>query len=117
MRGAIDCSPAYRKPENACGALLRTSRQQHCRNGLEQDIEVEPERPVMDVEAILLLLDREVAIAAIGHLPQARQPRRYARPQDLERGVEALAVIGRERPRSDDAHIAAQDVPELRQLI
>ena len=55
--------------------------------------------------------------AAPGHLPQ---------PGDARLGVEhapavprlvLLDLVGERRPRSDERHLAAQDVPELRQLV
>src|SRR5262245_31241583 len=83
---------------------------------LEEDIEVKPERCIADVEEIVRLLRRQIAIAPGRDLPIARQSRRNAGADCSELVVETLDVIIGERPRPDHAHVAAKHVPDLRQL-
>ena len=89
---------------------------EHQRDGLEDQAEVLPERPVRDVEVVEPdhLLERDVAAAE--HLPEAGDARlqleALARPV-----VDVLVLLEDQRPRADEAHLAAEDVEQLRQLV
>src|SRR2546430_15989669 len=87
-----------------------------------EDLEVEPERSVLDVEQVVLELARHVLgrarVAALDLRPTGQpwldeQPR----PEMRNRGFQVALELGPLRPRSDEAHIAAHDVQELRKLI
>src|SRR6266542_4356109 len=84
--------------------------------GLQQNVEVEGQRPVLDVELVELqgLLRRHLATAV--DLPPAGHAGRH-----LQARAEQLAVGGhllrRQRPRADQAHLALEDVQQLWQLV
>src|SRR5262245_53263312 len=84
---------------------------------LEENVEVKPQRFVPNVEEVVRLLSRQIAIATGGDLPKAGQPWWNAGPDCLELVVEAVDVVVGERPRTDHAHVAAKHVPDLRQLV
>ncbi len=50
-------------------------------------------------------------------LPETGQPRLAAEIAFRLRAIGAMQLVRQHRPGSDDAHVAAQDVPELRQLV
>ena len=90
-----------------------TTRQPH-------DLEVERDRPVLDVVEVVLdaLLDRRVAAPAVDLRP-AGQARAHLVAQHVLRDP-LLELVDEERPlgpRADERHVAAQHVPELRQLV
>ena len=71
-------------------------------------VEVEPEHPVA------------VQVAPAADLPGAGDPGDHREPPGVALGVELgelLAVAELERPGADQAHLAHQDVPELRELV
>lgn len=87
------------------------------RHGLEQDLEIEPQRPLAHVRQIERAdLFERPDVAAAAHLPQAGQAGQH---------VELLVVVGRERghlrgkrgARPDQGHLAAHHVEQLRQLV
>src|SRR5947207_3065899 len=84
------------------------------------DLQVETDRPVLDVIEVVLdaLVERRVAAPAV-HLRPAGHARLHFVPQHVLRNavlrlLDELRALG---TRSDDRHVAAQDVPELRQLV
>ena len=84
------------------------------------DLEVETERPVLDVVEVVLdaLLDRRVAAPAVD-LGPAGDPRLHLVPQHVLR-VAVLELLDEVRalgPRPDQRHVAPQHVPELGQLV
>ena len=81
-----------------------------------EDPKVEPEAPVVDVPDVEreLFLPREPVPSA--HLGQAGQAGRDLVAARLLGGV-ALEVLRQQRARTDQRHVAAQHVPELRQLV
>ena len=90
-------------------------------DGAQDDLDVEPERPVLDVEVVEpgSLVDRGVAAQAVdlrpagqaaGHPVPGVRTRGRARPNSLDE----VRPLG---PRADQAHVAPQDVEQLGQLV
>src|SRR4051812_40091408 len=88
--------------------------------GHEHDLEIEQRAPILQVP--------EIALDALAEIGVAAQPLDLRPAGDARRGIVAcvvvhdlvLEVLDELRPlraRSDQAHFAAQHVPELRQLI
>src|SRR5439155_26107427 len=88
--------------------------------GLEQGLEVQRHRPVMDVieVGLVALLDGRVAAPAVDLSP-AGDPRLDVVAQDVARHApsELLDEARPFGPGPDEAHVATQDVEELGQLI
>src|SRR5437764_907771 len=84
--------------------------------GPPEDVEVETEARVVDVPDVEreLLLPRDRVPAA--HLGEPGDPRAHVVTSRLLGGV-ALEVLHQERARPDERHVAAEHVPELRQLV
>src|SRR5205823_1235868 len=80
---------------------------EHVWDGAKQQLEVEPQRPVRSVE--IVDLDHLVKGHARGaeHLPEAGHARREVEPPALP-AVDAAVLVENERPRPDQAHLAAQ---------
>jgi hypothetical protein len=83
----------------------------------QKDFEVQQDRPPIDVLAIqphyfLEIRNRGIAL----QLPKARDPRLHAEPPSMMRSVTRDLGLGR-RARAYEAHVAAEHVPELRQLV
>src|SRR3954447_6591270 len=82
----------------------------------EQDAEVEERRPVLDVPDVELDPLRPGQLRAAVDL---RPPRDAG--LDLQAPALMLVVfldlVAQRRPRADHAHVAAQDIPELGQLV
>ena len=73
------------------------------------------QRPgVAQVEAHHLV---ERRAAAAGHLPQAGDPGLASSTRRQCQRLVLLDLVRERRPRSDERHVAAQHVPELRQLV
>src|SRR5688500_5820983 len=68
---------------------------------------------VCDVEIELLRPRNRVAA---GDLREARDPRSHVVPTAMLLAV-SREVTGKERPRPDETHVAAEDTPKLRQLV
>ena len=68
---------------------------------------------VLHVEVHPLL---ESDLVAAAHLPEAGEARAHREPAALPRLV-LRHFAGQGRPRTDDAHFAAQHVDELRELV
>src|SRR3954447_10862644 len=95
---------------------VRPARRQHGKDRLPEDLQVEGERPVLDVVEVEsdAVLPRQVGPAA--DLPEARDPWLDQQPP-----VDVVRVVGdfarQRRPRPDERHVAADDVEQLRQLV
>src|SRR5262245_34088740 len=83
---------------------------------LGEDLEVDHRRAVVDVPDVELdpVLPRHGRPAV--DLRPARDPRLDLQAATLPRRV-PLDLVRARRPRADHAHVAADDVPELRQLV
>src|SRR5687767_10615645 len=86
------------------------------RQRAQQDREVHPYRPVVDVPQIELRALVEVAVEARADLPQSRYTR-FDRKASAVPKVIPLDLARRCRAGPDDAHVTAQDVEELGQLV
>src|SRR5215204_5572463 len=95
-------------------ALVRPGQERQRR--ARQDLQLEPRRTVVDVPDVELdpLVPRQRGAAV--HLRPARQPRLHLEPAPLRRRV-LLDLVAERRPRPDDRHVSAEDVPELRELV
>src|SRR6185503_1027506 len=85
------------------------------RDGPEQDLDVRPERPVDDVEVVERdhVLERDTGAE---DLPRAGHTRRQVETAAVPAG-HLLVLVDDERARTDQAHLAAQHVDELRELV
>src|SRR5262249_11557145 len=89
---------------------------QHRGNGLGENLEIQAERPVVDVLHVRAdpVLEAERAlvhlVVSLEYLPDAESA-------FVGAPVDPQHVAHRQRPRPDEAHVAAQDVQELRQLV
>ena len=102
-----------RHPPLAHGmSSIGTSACEHDTGGLEQDVEVERQGPVLDVEEIhpqgFLILD----LAAAVDLPPASDARLDFMSRREEQGI-GIDLLGSKSPRADQTHVSPNDVPEL----
>ena len=80
-------------------------------------LQVEPQRPVVDVLEIHPHPVVEVADpVAAAHLPQARDARPHAQLPLVPQLV-ALELVRERRARADQAHVSLEHAPQLRQLV
>src|SRR5205809_5805847 len=89
----------------------------HGRNRLHQDLQVEPERPLIDVLHVQLHPLIKAEIAASVDLPETGDtwPDTEASPVPVL--IETVIVAQGQGPRAYKAHVASQHVDELRQLV
>src|SRR5438067_13656012 len=88
-------------------------QRQHC---LGYDVDVQTGRPLANVK---LIEQHAIVIAEVGptrHLPQARDSRLHTGMKPEYLAIETRFAFN-DRPWTDDAHVAAQNVPDLRQLV
>src|SRR6266478_5432755 len=97
--------------------LIRASSAQHRGKRLEQDLEVQAQRPVLDIGEVKLQPLREREIAPAGDLPQAGQTRLDAETLALDALVEEIHVPNRHGTRTDEAHLTGQHVEDLGELV
>src|SRR5262245_57782440 len=82
----------------------------------QEDLHVDARGAVLDVPDVQLdPLGPRQAGAAVDLRPPG-EARLDGEPEALARGV-LLDLVAERRPRADEAHVATQDVPELRQLV
>src|SRR5688572_25549412 len=96
---------------------VRTPATRHCENRAHQQIKIEPDGPVTEVVGIERFLLSGASLAAKRDLPEARDPGAHALAKLSEGRRELLEVVVGKWTRADKAHISAQHIPELRQLI
>src|SRR5206468_12568850 len=96
---------------------VRAIPSKHGGNSAQHDADVEPEGPVLDVLAVeadhLLEIDHAAATA---HLPQSGNARLGAQAAEVV-GFVVFEVGFEKRSRADEGHVAAQNVPDLWQLV
>src|SRR6202049_620711 len=87
------------------------------RNGLCQDFEIHPQRPLVDVFHVQLhpFFERD-GVAAVD-LPEARNPWADTEAATLPVLIKSLVITHGKRPRAYQAHVAFQHVEKLRELI
>src|SRR5579872_2969848 len=89
---------------------------QHHSHCFAQDSEVHAERPAANVFAIEFHAPRERRVLPCGYLPEAGQPRCDVETLPILQCV-VIRVINGMRAGPDQAHLATQDIPKLRQFI
>src|SRR5689334_9647020 len=99
---------------------MRVASRQDVPKGERKDAQVEPRRPVFDIEEVVLYPLREIARAAqIVDLRPTGDAGLHEMLLHVTR--HAIAKLGDEfgalGPRTDERHLAAQHVHELRQLV
>ena len=90
---------------------------QHGRYGAHQDLHVEPQRPTVDVLHVEPHPLLEAQGRAAADLPQTGDARSDAQPPAVPVMVEPLVIPQRQRPRAHQAHVTAQHVDQLGQLV
>src|ERR1035437_538890 len=88
---------------------------EHRRDRTGDDLEVEPERPAVDVFEILLNPAVELGFAAAADLPQARHARLHGETAAMP-DVVVGHLAGERRAASHKAHSPPADAPKLREL-
>src|SRR4051794_37343605 len=83
---------------------------------LREDLQVEPRGPVLHVPDVELDAVGPGKRRASVDLRPAGDPRPNLEAAALARRV-SLDLVAQRRARTDDAHLAAQHVPQLRQLV
>ena len=97
------------------GALRRLVEAHGSGNGLDQHGKIEPQRPMARVIEVAGDARRVAHIVAAAHLPHPRQP---PSPEALARmAAVALDLHGNRRSWPHQAHVAQQDIEQLRQLV
>src|SRR6185369_15801014 len=81
----------------------------------EEDLEVEPQGPAVDVLEVRPQTVEERLAETVGDLPEPGDPGLHREALALP-GLEAGDLARQHRSRSDQAHLATQDVQELRLL-
>jgi hypothetical protein len=97
---------------------LRAFSEEHGGDGSQEDDEVEPERPVVDVAEVHLdpLLEAGDGVAATC-LPFAGDAGFDAEAAAVGDFGKGLDLVERQWARTDEAHVAFDDIEKLRQLI
>src|SRR5581483_5342149 len=85
----------------------------HVGEGPDQDLDIRPQRPVGAVEVVELDHLGERRALGTQHLPRAGHTGRELKPPAVTTG-DALVLFGHQRPGTDEAHLAAPDVDQLR---
>src|SRR6186997_2084497 len=80
------------------------------------DPDIEPSRVITHVVAIHLDALAKGALVAARHLPEASDPR-WDQPEYLRGGTELAELVHGIGAWTDDAHLAPEDVDQLRQLV
>ena len=86
------------------------------RNRAQDQLDVTPEAPVGDVQVVQHQHLRERHLAAAADLPEAGQAGGEVEPAQAP-VVHELVLVRDQRAGADQAHLTAQDVPELRELV
>src|SRR5438128_566699 len=100
-------------------SLIRSTRsfaRNHRWNGPEQDLQVQPERPLARVAQIQPDHPLVIQAAAAADLPEAGQSRPEVQPQTLV-DVVIIEFVVEGRTGSNEAHFARQNVDQLGELI
>src|SRR5579862_1045374 len=90
--------------------------QEHEGNGAQENFQVEPQRPVVEVKQVELHPVLEINSVAALERPQAGQAGTHAQAPPLPRFI-FLHFLRNGRSRADERHVTTQDIPQLRQLI
>src|SRR5438552_16827175 len=101
-------SPLFADDSSSRGSRSSQNR----RHRFDEDLEIQPQGPLVDVLHVQLHPSLEWQPAPPIHLPQARDPRTHAEPAAVPVLVEPVVIADRQRPRADEAHVASQHVDE-----
>src|SRR4051812_41587808 len=96
--------------------LISTFALQDDENRLEENDDVVPERPVPYIPAIEIDALAISRIAAAAHLPEARHARPHRQVIVNLFGVIFFFILD-DGARAHEAHVAAQDIEKLRELV
>src|SRR3954463_13254368 len=112
-------SPVDDVPPGLAVTATRLGRSPGTNQGRERtddQPEVAPQRPVGDVDVVQPRHFIEGNIAGSEHLPHSRDPRLQA--EAIARPLADMDVLFEDqRPRTDERHLAAEDVEQLRELV
>src|SRR5438874_12492698 len=95
------------------GVSVCVPREEPERNGPGEDLQVEQERPVLDVVEVVFdaLLDAGVAAQAVDLRPAGHSALHHvAKLVARDSAAELIDEDGALRPRADEAHVAGEDV-------
>ena len=81
-----------------------------------ENVEIEPNRPRVNVLQVELDPILEGGVASAAHLPKARHSRNRAKTPPLP-GEIALCFVNWAWPRADQAHFSTEHVNQLRQFV
>ena len=87
----------------------------HHNDSAQDDGQIFPQSDLAGVDAVHFGAVVESAVVALGNLPEAGEAGTHT-PVDLV-GIVDGDLFGQHRTRADQAHIAGEDVPQLRQLV
>src|SRR5437588_476904 len=96
--------------------LVRSPAGEYGGDGLQENLEIQPHRPVVDVKQIKFNPAIEFQAATSFERPQAGQAGSNAQTAALPALV-LLDFMGQRWAWPDQRHVSAQDVPKLRQLV
>src|SRR6267143_4177050 len=82
----------------------------------QQDLQVQPQRPVFDIRQVKLDHLVEIEDRPTTHLPQTSETWRNRESAKLARAIFGN-FVGQRWPWADQAHLPAQHVEQLRQLV
>src|SRR5579872_1775819 len=115
----IECVTSSCQPSSkgeSSETLICPSPQKRPRNGPQQDLPIERQRPVVDILHVHLHPGLEIHTVPAGKGPQAGQP--WAHPQTPALPALVLIHFTRNcRTWSYQRHVASQDIPQLRPLV
>src|SRR5947209_2100144 len=86
------------------------------REGAQEDAQVGPKTPVLDVIEVQFHASSEGRVTPGGYLPSSGQAGGYIQPAQVFELI-AVVIVEGVRPGADQAHVADQHVPELWQLV
>jgi hypothetical protein len=113
---AVETRNGLLKPTSETPRQLLSFACQYRRNGLQQNPAVEQHAPLLDVDKIQQHANLKRRICARQDLPKSGDARLYFEALAMFRTV-TNAVFYRMWARSDQAHVASQNVPQLRQFV
>ena len=92
--------------------------EQHGRNSPEENLQVQPDGPIVDVLKIEFYPGLKfVDLVSTADLPKTRNSRFDAEATPLRRIRKVFHFVRRQRTRTDQTHLSDQNIEKLRQLI
>src|SRR6266536_1857922 len=96
--------------------LRRAPARQNGRNRPQQNLQIQRRRPVVDVLQVELHPVIEIDLVPAADLPETSQARLHGEAAAVPAAVR-LHLFRDRRARPDQAHVALEHIPELRQLV